>query len=274
MPELPEVEVLRRSLEHHLLGRRIERVRVREPRLRERVNGRRLSSRVRGRPIAALSRRAKYLLVEFEGVWTLALHLGMSGRLSLKPKHLAPERHEHVVFFLSGGDTLRFCDPRRFGLVFACRTADLLRDRHFAFLGPEPLEADFNPQSLAADARGRRVPIKNFLMDARRVVGVGNIYASEALYRSGIHPRRAAGRISQRRWSMLVDSVRQVLMDAIRQGGTTLNDFADGQGNPGYFQVSLDVYAREGEPCRKCAHEIRRIVQSGRSTFFCPGCQR
>lgn len=278
MPELPEVEVLRRSLEPHLVGDRIERVEVTNPSLREPVDVARLRRAARGREVVALRRRSKYLLIDLEGGWTVVVHLGMSGRLTLAPAAVPPELHEHVAFHLRSGRRLRFRDPRRFGVVFAVRTAELETDPHFAHLGPEPLEPGLSGKGLgevlARAAAGRRGPVKAFLMDAGVVVGVGNIYASETLHRAGVHPGRSVARISRQRWQRVAESAMAVLRQAISQGGTTLNDFADGEGKSGYFQVSLTVYDREGEPCLACGRPVRRIVQAGRSTFYCPGCQR
>jgi formamidopyrimidine-DNA glycosylase len=228
--------------------------------------------------VTALRRRSKYLLIDLDGGWTVVVHLGMSGRLTLVPEETPPELHEHVAFHLRSGRRLRFRDPRRFGVVFAVKTALLDTDPHFAHLGPEPLEPGLSGKELGATlaraAVGRRGPVKAFLMDAGVVVGVGNIYASESLHRAGVHPERSVARISKGRWQRLAESAMAVLQQAISQGGTTLNDFADGEGNSGYFQVSLNVYDREGEPCRLCGRPVRRIVQAGRSTFYCPGCQR
>jgi formamidopyrimidine-DNA glycosylase len=274
MPELPEVEVLRRSLEPRLLGDRIVRVEVRHPGLREPVRPAELKRRTAGREVAGLRRRAKYLLVDLERGQTLVVHLGMSGRLTVVPASEPLEPHEHVAFFLASGRRLRLRDPRRFGLVFAVPTAGIPADPHFAHLGVEPLEPGFGGEVLAREAAGRRGPVKSFLMDARIVVGLGNIYATEALFRSGVHPNRSVGRISAARWDRVAESSMAVLRQAIAQGGTTLNDFADGEGQSGYFQVSLGVYGREGEPCPSCGTLIRRIVQAGRSSFYCPRCQR
>ena len=273
MPELPEVEVLRRSLEAPLVGRRVARVEVRDVRLREPVDARALET-VAGRRVESLGRRSKYLLAHLEAGRTLVVHLGMSGRLTIAPKKAPALPHEHVVFDLEGGQRLRFVDPRRFGLVFVADTASLVADRHFAGLGIEPLDGGLDGAYLQRAAAGRRGPVKAFLMDAAVVVGVGNIYASEALFEAGIHPRRSVARLSAARWETLATAVRDVLARAIAQGGTTLNDFVDGEGNSGYFQVSLAAYDREGEPCRRCGRSIRRAVLSGRSTYFCPGCQR
>lgn len=274
MPELPEIEVLRRSLEPHLVGDRIERVEVRNPALREPVATAGLRRGAQRREVTALRRRSKYLLIDLEGGWTVAVHLGMSGRLTLVPAGTPREPHEHLAFHLRSGRRLRLRDPRRFGLVFALPTAELASDLHFVHLGVEPLEAGFSAEFLAGAAAGRRGPVKAFLMDARVVVGVGNIYASESLYRAGVHPARPVSRISRERWERVAESVVAVLRQAIAEGGTTLNDFADGEGRSGYFQVSLSVYDREGAPCPACGRPVRRIVQAGRSTFYCPRCQR
>ncbi len=273
MPELPEVEVLRRSLQPLVVGSRIESVRVWNPNLREPVD-RRALAQARGREILSVRRRAKYLLLDLAGDLTLAVHLGMSGRLTLVPAGAAREAHEHVAFYLNSDRRLRFRDTRRFGLVMLRRTADLPIDRHFVHLGYEPLGDGFDGAVLRQRAVGRHAPIKSFLMDGRIVVGVGNIYAAESLYRAGIHPQRSVARIARTRWERLAQSIRQTLSEAIDQGGTTLNDFADARGQSGYFSVSLTVYDRLGEPCYRCRRPIRRIVQSGRSTFYCPGCQR
>ncbi len=273
MPELPEIEVLRRSLEPHLLGDRIERTEVHDRRLREPVRPD-LGRKVAGREVRALGRRSKYLLLELDGGTTLVVHLGMSGRFTLAPGDAEREPHEHVTFLLRSGRRLRFRDPRRFGLVFALPSARLAADPHFANLGVEPLTSDFSGETLRRAAAGRRGPVKSFLMDAGVVVGVGNIYASESLFRAGIHPLRSVARLSAARWDRLAEAVVEVLSQAIRQGGTTLNDFADGEGRSGYFQVSLSAYDRAGEPCARCGGTIRRIVQTGRSTYYCAGCQR
>jgi formamidopyrimidine-DNA glycosylase len=274
MPELPEVEVLRRSLEPRLVGRRIERVEVLSPALREPLDRRELRRRLAGRAVAALRRRSKYLLIDVEGGSTLVVHLGMSGRVTLVPLATPREPHEHFALRLDSDERLRLRDPRRFGAAFAVSTDGLERDPHFAHLGPEPLDPPIRGEELSARARGLRAPVKAFLMDAARLVGVGNIYATEALFRAGIHPARSVARVSLERWSRLAEAVVEVLEQAIRAGGTTLNDFTDGAGKEGYFQVELAVYGREGEPCPHCGTAVRRLVQSNRSSFYCPRCQR
>lgn len=272
MPELPEVETLRRSLEPRLLGRRLGSLEVHSPSLREPLDRKALEHLV-GCRVKALRRRAKYLLIDVEKGHTLVIHLGMSGRFTIVSD--APvEKHEHLAFHLASGERLRLVDPRRFGLAFALPTTEIEADRHFAHLGVEPLGPEFTGEHLRQQARGRRGPLKNFLMDGRVVVGVGNIYASEALWRARVHPDRSVARVSPKTWERVTEAVRTILGNAIAEGGTTLNDFRDGEGNAGYFQVSLSAYGRDGEPCTRCGREIRRVVHAGRGTFYCPGCQR
>lgn len=273
MPELPEIEVLRLSLEPSLVGEEIRAVEVRSPKLREPLDRPALESLV-GRWVVGLRRRAKYLLIDLSDERTLVVHLGMSGQLTLVAGTTERVVHEHLRLELSSGRALRLVDPRRFGLAFVGESAWLARDRHFAGLGPEPLAGGFDGGTLAAAAAGRRGPVKVFVMDGSVVVGVGNIYASESLWRAGIHPGRSVARISRARWDLLASQVVAVLGDAIRQGGTTLNDFVDGQGESGYFQVSLGVYGRDGELCPRCTATIRRQIHAQRSTFYCPRCQR
>jgi formamidopyrimidine-DNA glycosylase len=272
MPELPEVEVLRRSLDPHVVGTVITAVKVSNPDLREPVDRRRLAN-CRGREILAARRRAKYLWLDLSGGQTLVVHLGMSGRLTLGPAAAPTEPHEHVSILLDSGERLRFCDTRRFGLVLVRPTRSLAADPHFSRLGIEPLSDSFDGRVLQGLAQGRSAPVKSFLMDGRMVVGVGNIYASESLHPAGFNPARSVSRISGGRWDRLAREIRMTLAEAIDQGGTTLNDFADAMGETGYFKVSLAVYDREDKPCQRCQRTIRRIVQSGRSTFYCPGCQ-
>lgn len=274
MPELPEVEVLRRSLVHRLPDRRITRIETRTPTLREPLDLRKLRRLVQGKRVTGLRRRAKYLLIDVEDDGVLVIHLGMSGRLTVVPNDEPLAPHEHLLCHLEGGERLRLVDPRRFGLAFALKADEIEEDRHFVHLGIEPLGGALDGAFLANAAAGRRAPVKNFLMDGRLVVGVGNIYACESLWRSRVHPKRSTARISATTWERIAANVREVLSDAIEQGGTTLNDFADGEGNAGYFQVTLSVYGRDGEACPRCGRVVRRVVQAGRGTFYCPGCQR
>jgi formamidopyrimidine-DNA glycosylase len=270
MPELPEVETTRRGLAAYVVGRTIARVEVREPRLRWPV-ARRLPRALAGARIATLERRAKYLLFGTDA-GTLLVHLGMSGSLRYLPTPVGLAAHDHIDVHFDGGGALRFNDPRRFGsftLTATPSTHPLLKD-----LGPEPLGDEFDADYLWRSSRNRRVAIKQHLMNGRVVVGVGNIYASEALFRAGIHPQRMAGRIARARFEPLVSAVREVLRDAIEEGGTTLRNFVGGDGEPGYFSGSLRVYDREGSPCVNCGTAIERRVLGQRATFYCPRCQR
>lgn len=278
MPELPEVEVVRRSLQRSLVGDRFNAVEVRSPTLREPIPRGRLRAAARGRQVLEVRRRSKYLLIDLEGAESIVVHLGMSGRLRYFETQDPAEAHEHVVWSLDSGRELRFRDPRRFGVVLVLSTAEIPQDPHFRRLGREPLDVDLEGLIEGSDLRqlavGRRGPVKGFLMDAHCVVGVGNIYACEALWRAGIHPRRSVARIAKGRWDALAVEVVSVLREAVLQGGTTLNDFSSAGGEPGYFAVDLQAYGREGAPCLRCGSKIRRITQSGRSTYYCPGCQR
>lgn len=273
MPELPEVEVLRLSLERHLPGETIAKVEVHSPKLREPLDPEALLG-LRGRRIERLKRRGKYLLLELSAGETLVIHLGMSGRFTLESAKTEPAKHEHLTLHLKSGQKLRLVDPRRFGLAFVAKTAELEQDEHFEHLGPEPLGPDFSGAYLENKAKGKKVPVKLFLMDAEVVVGVGNIYASESLWKAGVHPNRSVSRIAKNTWGKIAAAVREVLADAIKQGGTTLNDFMDADGNSGYFQISLAVYDREGEACPRCGKKVARTVMGGRSTYYCTGCQR
>jgi formamidopyrimidine-DNA glycosylase len=271
MPELPEVETTRRGIEPAVRGRVIESVLVREPRLRWRVP-RELPEQAAGQRLRELRRRAKYLLFDLES-GTMILHLGMSGSLRLMSAAAAPALHDHVDIVLDSGLCVRFNDPRRFGSLLWTR-GDPLEHPLLRSLAPEPLSAEFNGAYLARAAKGRSVAIKQLLMNGQIVVGVGNIYASEALFRAGIRPRRAAGRITRAEFDALAKAIKAVLRDAIRAGGTTLRDYVNPEGTPGYFRQKLFVYERTREPCRVCRTPVRHFVQGQRSTYFCPKCQR
>ena len=270
MPELPEVETTRRGIEPWLVGRRIESLVVREWRLRWRVP-RSLPAKIGGARIHSVGRRAKYLLITTDA-GTLILHLGMSGSLRVLDAGSPPLAHDHVDLVLDSGRCLRFNDPRRFGcLLFT--TAEPARHKLLAGLAVEPLSEEFTAAALWRRARGRRTSIKAFIMDSRIVAGVGNIYASEALFRAGIRPRLAAGRVSHARMESIVTAIRDVLNEAIGAGGTTLRDYVDAAGMPGYFGQRLFVYERTGKPCRRCKTPIRQFTQGQRSTYWCPHCQ-
>lgn len=271
MPELPEVETTRRGIAPALEGRRIARVIVRERRLRWPLP-RDFAHQLAGRRILRVGRRAKYLLVETDG-GTLLAHLGMSGSLRILDRRVAPVAHDHVDIVLDSGRCLRFNDPRRFGSLHWL-TGDPTAHPLLARLGPEPLAAGFDGDYLWRRARRHRVAVKQFIMNARVVVGVGNIYASEALFRAGIRPSTQARRVSQVRMRALAAAITSVLGDAIRVGGTTLRDYVNPDGMPGYFRQKLYVYERAGELCRRCRTSIRQVVQGQRSTYYCPSCQR
>jgi formamidopyrimidine-DNA glycosylase len=271
MPELPEVESTRRGIEPWLVGRRIEALTVREWRLRWRVP-RSLPSKLGGARVHSVGRRAKYLLIGTDA-GTLIWHLGMSGSLRILDADSPPLAHDHVDLVLDSGKCLRFNDPRRFGcLLFTAGPP--ARHRLLKGLAVEPLSGDFTGEALWRRARGRRASIKAFIMDSRIVAGVGNIYASEALFRAGIRPGLAAGRVSRARMDALAQSIREVLTEAIGAGGTTLRDYVDAAGMPGYFRQRLFVYERTGKPCRRCRTPIRQFTQGQRSTYWCPRCQR
>jgi len=274
MPELPEVESVRRSLEREVVGRVIRAVTVRERRLRVPVDAAALERAATGREVTCVRRRAKFLLVDLQDGPTLLMHLGMTGRLGLVPHDQPYAKHDHVIFVLDDGRDLRFNDARRFGLVSLAEAGAEADHPSLAGLGVEPLEAGFDGAVLFELTRGVARPIKNLIMDGSLVVGVGNIYASESLFRAGIHPTTPAGRLSRPRLVRLARAIRETLRAAIAQGGTTFRDFSNTGGESGYFAVKLRVYAREGEACLSCGGRIRRIVQSGRSTFYCGACQR
>jgi formamidopyrimidine-DNA glycosylase len=279
MPELPEVEVTRRGIAPHLVGRTVAAVTVREPRLRWRIP---VSVRsLAGRKLRSVKRRGKYLLLDC-GDGHLILHLGMSGSLRLVAPGTAPGKHDHVDFRVddregnapaTAGRILRLRDPRRFGAVL-WTTKPPAEHRLLRHLGIEPLSRAFDAGRLHALTRAHRTSIKQFLMDGRRVVGIGNIYASESLFLASIHPRTRANRLSKPRCARLVRAIKQTLRAAIRAGGSSLRDFAGSDGEPGHFQTRARVYDREGQRCVRCGARIRRMVQAQRATYYCPGCQR
>jgi len=271
MPELPEVETTRRGITPHILGKRIQATDVRDGRLRWPVSDE-IVAGLRGQRVHEVGRRGKYLLIRLdEG--TVIAHLGMSGSLRVTRPDVAPKKHDHVDIRFDDEVCLRYHDPRRFGCLLWTRD-DPLEHALLSGLGPEPLEDDFSGAYLHARSRGRVSAVKTFIMDSHLVVGVGNIYANEALFRAGINPGRQAGRISLSRYEALAESIKNVLDESIRQGGTTLRDFVNEAGKPGYFQQVLRVYGREGEPCRICGNDVRGVRLGQRSTYWCPACQR
>ncbi|HTQ73889.1 MAG TPA: bifunctional DNA-formamidopyrimidine glycosylase/DNA-(apurinic or apyrimidinic site) lyase [Burkholderiales bacterium] len=270
MPELPEVEITRRGIEPFVLGRTITGVTVRNPNLRQRVP-RNFARLLVGQRVRRLQRRGKYILFECDA-GALIMHLGMSGSLRVIEPQSAPRKHDHVDLVF-GGAALRFRDPRRFGLVVWNR-GDATRHPLLASLGVEPLGEEFTPEFLYRVTRGRNVAIKQLLMNAGVIVGVGNIYANESLFRAGIHPRARAGRLSRERCARLVEAVRETLVAAIAAGGSSLRDFVHSDGAAGYFQQSYYVYDRAALPCRVCGAGIRVARLGQRSSFYCSTCQR
>ncbi len=270
MPELPEVETVRRGLSPHLLGRRLLGACVREGRLRWPVPED-LDTRLRGRRIQAVGRRGKYLLLQLDA-GGLLIHLGMSGSLRLHLRAAPPAKHDHVDLLLEGGRLLRYRDPRRFGTILWCDTP--AQHPLLARLGVEPLLPEFSGDLLYALSRGRTTPVKTWLMNAHVIAGIGNIYANEALFQAGIHPLMPAGKLGRLRCHRLAAAIRDTLERAIAAGGSSLRDFVDSAGQPGYFQQDYFVYGRAGEPCRVCAATIRPLRQGGRASYFCPHCQR
>lgn len=269
MPELPEVEITRKGIAPHVTHRTVQSLYVRNPHLRWRVPNR-LQHNLVGQRIESVTRRAKYLLLNTTD-GSVIIHLGMSGSLRILKPSTPPHRHDHVDIVFDNNLCLRFRDPRRFGCVLWSRHP--LRHRLLKKLGPEPLVAEFDGEYLFNSSRRRPGAVKNLLMNANIVSGIGNIYATEALYAAKIHPLRAANRISLKRYRLLADKTKQILASAIRAGGTTLRDFQSADGQPGYFRYSLKIYGREGERCPQCGNPIRRRVIQGRSSFYCSHCQ-
>lgn len=283
MPELPEVETVRRGLAPVMEGVVIARADVNRPDLRWPFPER-MAERLTGQRVERLRRRSKYVLADLSSGETLLIHLGMSGRMLISGdplgvfahEHPAAEKHDHVVFHMENGARITFNDPRRFGAMDLLDTANAADHKLLALLGPEPLSNDFHEAILVAAFKGRNMPVKSALLDQRIVAGLGNIYVCETLFRAGISPARKAGRIAAPRVASMVPIIREVLNEAIEAGGSSLRDFRQADGELGYFQHSFDVYGREGAPCKTagCDAVIARIVQSGRSSFYCPQCQR
>lgn len=271
MPELPEVETTLRGIAPHVTGQTVLELVLRTAKLRWPLD-RALCDILPGQNIHSVSRRAKYLLLHCDR-GTLIIHLGMTGVLRIVPAGTTERKHDHVDLIFTNGQALRFSDPRRFG-IFTYTEADPHEHRCLSGLGPEPLDKDFSARRLYETSRNRSQPVKNFIMDQKTVVGVGNIYANEALFLSGIKPSRAAGRIGAVRYERLVASIREILKRAIAAGGTTISDFRQSDGQPGYFEQELLVYGRGGRPCPRCETTIATARLGQRATYFCPKCQR
>ena len=269
MPELPEVETTRRGLEPLISERRIISVQIYNQKLRWEIPPH-LKKTLENQTIKKITRRAKYLLLHFE-VGQLVMHLGMSGSISVVDTNEPLKKHEHFELKLDNSTSLRFNDPRRFGSVLWQKSIEPLN--LLKKLGPEPLSYEFDNESLFISSIGKSKNIKSFIMDSNVVVGVGNIYASESLFLAGISPKRQAGKTSKRRYIVLTKCIKDVLLDAINNGGTTLNNFSNVDGNPGYFSQILNVYGRVNMPCLRCSGKIKRIIQNQRATYYCPKCQ-
>lgn len=270
MPELPEVETSRRGIEPHILGKTINAITIRQKKLRWPIPVS-LKKNLRGEKILSVKRRGKYLLLETDK-GTLIIHLGMSGSLHIVSKDTAAEKHDHFDIEFSNGEILRLRDPRRFGAVLWSKT-DPLKHKLLKNLGPEPLTEEFTADYLYRLSRKRKIAIKSFIMNSHIVVGVGNIYANEALFMAGINPKRLASRISLTRYQLLVSAIKSILHQAIKQGGTTLRDFTKQDGKPGYFQQKLNIYGQTGQPCPNCKRPIKQIRQQQRSSYYCSHCQ-
>ena len=271
MPELPEVETTRRGIEPHIQREKVREVILRRENLRWPITPS-VSNELPGEVIRAVTRRGKYLLLA-TGKGNLIIHLGMSGSLRIVDESRIVQKHDHVDIVFANDKILRYTDPRRFGCIL-WDSGSIESHPLLATLGPEPLEKDFNADYLFEKSRARNAPIKSFIMDSKIVVGVGNIYANESLFLAGINPKRSAGKVSKPRYEKLARCIKEVLQRAIDVGGTTLKDFTNSDGEPGYFSQSLRVYGRKGEPCHFCQSTLREIRQGQRSTVYCPKCQR
>ncbi|WP_267927661.1 bifunctional DNA-formamidopyrimidine glycosylase/DNA-(apurinic or apyrimidinic site) lyase [Desulfolithobacter dissulfuricans] len=275
MPELPEVEVTRRGLLPHLPDRRVVRVRWGDKPLRFPIPGELLEREISGQRIETIDRRAKYLLLRMSNKAVLVIHLGMTGRLGLFPAASPRERHDHLRLLLDNDLELRLNDSRRFGSVevWPGKHAREMEDDFSSSRGLEPLERGFTGEALAHLATGRRQPVKNFLMDSRRVAGIGNIYANEILFAARIHPATPVNLLDPEQWEQIAGATPEILRAAIRAGGSTISDFLGSSGKPGYFQLQLSVYDRAGDPCPHCRSPIEKTALGGRATWFCPSCQ-
>jgi formamidopyrimidine-DNA glycosylase len=271
MPELPEVETTYRGIAPHITGLKVNTVIIRQAKLRWPIPGS-LKKDLSGQIIERVSRRGKYLFLH-SAVGSVIIHLGMSGSLRIVQATDEVEKHDHVDIVFNKKCILRLRDPRRFGAMLWTRRDPLLH-KLIRTLGPEPLSEDFSSELLFQRSRKRQLAIKAFIMDSKTVVGVGNIYASEALFRAGIRPGKSAGRVSQAAYQRLFIAIKAVLSEAIEQGGTTLKDFSNSEGKPGYFQQKLHVYGRQGQACHTCGNSIKRIIQNQRASYYCSQCQR
>ena len=270
MPELPEVEITRLGISPHITGQEIKDVVIRNKNLRWPISAT-LKKNLLTRKFQKIDRRGKYLLC-YTNHGCMMMHLGMSGSLRIVDCTIKPEKHDHLDIMFESGSILRFNDPRRFGSVIWTKK-DPLQHKLIKHLGPEPLSEEFNGEWLYRRSRKRAQPLKNFIMDNHNVVGVGNIYASESLFLAGINPKRKAGNVSPQRYKLLASAIKKILTRSIKQGGTTLRDFVNSDGKPGYFQQQLNIYAKTGQPCPKCGSIIKELKLGQRSSFYCANCQ-
>ncbi len=273
MPELPEVETVKRGLETQIVGKAIKEIFTSDKRLRMEYP-KNLASSLKNRKILKLDRRSKYILIEIFGGETLVIHLGMSGRILFKEKAHKKEKHDHFIVKFTDDTQIIFNDPRRFGLVTLIKNEEINSHKLFKDLGIEPLTKGFNGGYLQNVFKNKNLPIKQAIMDSHNLVGVGNIYASEALFRTKIDPKKPASKIARKNLDMLSENIKKVLLEAIKSGGSTLRDYVRSDGDVGYFQHSFKVYGRENQPCFSCQTALKKIVQQGRSTYFCPECQK
>ena len=274
MPELPEVEVIKCGLQRHLPGRKVLKIVAGNKKLRQPIPRKNLKKFIQGARIQSVDRRAKFLLITMDNGAILIIHLGMTGRLGIFPADSPRAKHDHLRLQLDNGMQLRFNDIRRFGSVQLIPPGKGLANTMLSNIGPEPFRQEFNPFYLRQLAAGKNRPIKNFLMDSRVVAGIGNIYACEILFHAGLNPGRKISTLSINEWERIVAGTHHVLMQAIESGGTTISDFVNASGKSGYFQLELQTYGRQGKSCNACSTPITRKTMAGRSTFFCPECQK
>ena len=274
MPELPEVEVIKRGLQKHLRGRKVTGTVAGNKKLRLPLPRKDLKNYIQGQKIQSVDRRAKFLLITLDNGAILVIHLGMTGRLGIFPADAPRSKHDHFRLQLDNNMQLRFNDIRRFGFIQVVPPGSDPKTTMFAGIGPEPLGKEFTPEYLCRLAAGKNRPLKNFLMDSRVVAGIGNIYACEILFHAGLNPQKKIGRLTRKEWERVVASSCHVLQKAIQCGGTTISDFVNASGKSGYFQLELQTYGRQSEICKRCATLIAKKTMAGRSTFFCPKCQK
>ena len=274
MPELPEVEVIKRGLQHYLPGSRVIAVSAGNKKLRLPMPRKDLTEYIKGKHVTAVDRRARFLLITMDNGARLVIHLGMTGKLSIIPQASRKAKHDHFRLLLDSGKQLVFNDIRRFGFILVLAPERDFSRTMLANLGPEPLDHDFTPLYLQKLAQGKNRPLKNFLMDNRTVAGIGNIYASEIMFQARLRPEKKISTLTRKQWERVVESCRYVLEKAIKSGGTSISDFVNESGRRGYFQLELQTYGRQEKPCIYCNMPIKKISMAGRSTFFCPHCQK